>query len=115
MKKIIFSIIAIMLIAIIGCSAASNFKFDVINGQKVMYGDVNAIVNYLKGLDRQELIDLAEIDRGKGVFYARVLPGQEIMTWSDGTRINAYDLSNCWCRMKMVRYFLTTLLIRLVG
>jgi hypothetical protein len=95
MKKLVIMMIAILLIAImVGSSALAEAPyFDVLTGQKVMLGDINDIVEYLSCLTRQQLLDLAVIDRGHGQFYARVLPGQTVCTWEDGEEISAYDLS----------------------
>ena len=95
MKRISF-IMAIVMIAMTvlsgGAMATGMPYFDVLDGQKIMIGDINDIVNYCGTFNNQQLLDMGIIDRGHGMYYARVLPGDLICTWTNGMEISAYEL-----------------------
>jgi len=86
-------LILVMTMAIfVGAQATNTVYFDVKDGQKVLYGDAESVVEYLVNLNRQQVLDLAKIDR-EGEFYARILPDQHVLTWDDGSNVSAFDLT----------------------
>lgn len=101
MKKFISVVVAILIviscISVVAMADANKVRVVISSdGRKVMLGDYGDVFDYSLTLDRQQLVDMAEKTdpENGGLYYARVLPEHEIMLWSDGTAVSAFDITD---------------------